>query len=50
MTLKNVNNKNFFQADTLYTGESLHYNEFLVSANGCFNATISANGNLGPML
>ena len=33
-------------ADTLYTGEALRYGDYLVSSNGCFNATISTNGNL----
>ena len=33
-------------ADTLVTGDALRYGDYLVSLNGCFNATISTNGNL----
>jgi hypothetical protein len=33
-------------ADRLEVGEQLHVGEFLVSLNGCFNATVLKNGNL----
>ena len=33
-------------ADVLNMGESLRYGDYLVSKNGCFNATTTSNGNL----
>ena len=32
--------------NTILIGERLQYGQFLVSLNGCFNATIALDGNL----